>query len=245
MRSDEMITRTNVMEILKRFAREYRKTLGKAPGEIIIAGGGSIMLNYSFRDATQDLDVIIHAASGIKDVITRFADENHLPGNWMNTDFMKTSSYSDALTEVSRHYCWLNNQTLEIRTISGVYLIAMKIAAHRNYRNDISDVIGILTEEAESGNTISYDEIESAFQKLYGRSPDPEMREQISGLCGKNTEELRAFYNVQRKAEHSVAGRLVSYMENAVPVNTRNVEDITARIRKKMISSGDTSRERL
>ena len=28
------------------------KELGKVPGEIIIVGGGSIMLNYKFRDAT-------------------------------------------------------------------------------------------------------------------------------------------------------------------------------------------------
>ena len=79
MQSKEKITRANAMDIIRRFAKEYRKSLGKAPGEIIIVGGGSIMLNYRFRDATQDFDVILHAASGIKDVIVRFADENNLP----------------------------------------------------------------------------------------------------------------------------------------------------------------------
>ena len=103
MQSKDKITRANAMDIIKRFAKEYRKALGKAPAEIIIVGGGSIMLNYKFRDATQDFDVILHAASGIKDVITRFADKNNLPRDWMNTDFVKTASYSDALMEVSRH----------------------------------------------------------------------------------------------------------------------------------------------
>jgi hypothetical protein len=79
MQSKEKITRANAMDIIRRFAKEYRKTLGKAPGEIIIVGGGSIMLNYKFRDATQDFDVILRAASGIKDVISRFADDNNLP----------------------------------------------------------------------------------------------------------------------------------------------------------------------
>ena len=59
MQSKEMITRANAMDIIRRFAKEYRKTLGKAPGEFIIVGGGSIMLNYKFRDATQDFDVIL------------------------------------------------------------------------------------------------------------------------------------------------------------------------------------------
>ena len=160
MQSKGKITRENAMDIIRRFAREYRKTLGRAPAEIIIVGGGSIMLNYKFRDTTQDFDVILQAASGIKDVISKFADENNLPRDWMNTDFIKTASYSDVLIEISRHFCWLNNQTLEIRTVSGVYLIAMKMIAHRDYRNDISDAIGILIEEAEAGNHYSYDEIE-------------------------------------------------------------------------------------
>ena len=71
MQSKDKITRTNAMDIIKRFAKEYRKALGKAPAEIIIVGGGSIMLNYKFRDATQDFDVILRAASGIKDVILK------------------------------------------------------------------------------------------------------------------------------------------------------------------------------
>lgn len=50
MQSKEKITRANAMNIIRRFAKEYSKTLGKAPAEIIIVGGGSIMLNYKFRD---------------------------------------------------------------------------------------------------------------------------------------------------------------------------------------------------
>ena len=51
MQSKGKITRTNAMDIIRRFAKEYRKALGKAPG-------GSIMLNYQFRDATQDFDLL-------------------------------------------------------------------------------------------------------------------------------------------------------------------------------------------
>lgn len=59
MQSKEKITRTNALDIIRRFAKEYRKALGKASAEIIIVGGGSIMLNYKFRDATQDFDVCL------------------------------------------------------------------------------------------------------------------------------------------------------------------------------------------
>ncbi len=39
MQSKEKITRANAMNIIRRFAKEYSKTLGKAPAEIIIVGG--------------------------------------------------------------------------------------------------------------------------------------------------------------------------------------------------------------
>lgn len=222
------------MDIIRQFAKEYRKALGKAPCEIIIVGGGSIMLNYKFRDATQDLDVILRAASGIKDVIVRFADDNNLPRDWMNTDFVKTASYSDALMEVSRHYCWLNNQTLEIRTVSGVYLIAMKMIAHRDYRNDISDAIGIMIEESECGHTIAYEEIESAYQRLYKKLPESRIQKQFQELCSKSTDDLKAIFNSQKESESVVGDQLITYIEDGVPVNAKNVTDVAARIREKM-----------
>lgn len=234
MQSKEKITRANAMDIIRRFAKEYRKTLGKAPAEIIIVGGGSIMLNYKFRDATQAFNVILRAASGIRDVITRFADENNLPRDWMNTGFVKTASYSDVLAEVSRHYYWLNNKTLEIRTVSGIYLIAMKMIAHRDYRNDISDAIGILTEEAEAGNHYSYDEIEAACQKLYHEAPDPKTREQFRELCAKSVEELRNLYNSRKDSESFVGSQLISYIEDGFKPDTKNVTDVAARIRERM-----------
>lgn len=162
MRSEGKITRENAFDIIKKFAKEYRKELGKVPGEIIFVGGGSIMLNYKFRDATQDFDVILKTVSGVKDVIAKFADENDLPRDWMNSDFIKTASYSTVLSEVSKHFCTLNNGTLEIRTVAGVYLIAMKLMARRDYRNDISDAIGILIEERDAGKEIVFDDISKA-----------------------------------------------------------------------------------
>ena len=69
MQSKEKITRANAMNIIRRFAKEYSKTLGKAPAEIIIVGGGSIMLNYKFRDATHFLKMTILSKSLYKSKI--------------------------------------------------------------------------------------------------------------------------------------------------------------------------------
>lgn len=234
MPSDKKITRENALDIIKRFAKEYRKELGKVPGEIIIVGGGSIMLNYTFRDATQDFDVILKTVSGITDIIKKFADENGLPRDWMNTDFIKTSSYSDMLSEVSKHLWTLNNGTLEIRTVSGVYLIATKLIAHRDYRNDISDAIGILIEEREAGASITYDDIVKAYQKLYRRDIPEEIAEIVKEFSELPILELKEFYEKKRNSEQDIAGKILTYIDEGADINTRNVEDVIEAIKRKM-----------
>lgn len=236
MQSEKKITRENALEIIKKFAKEYRKELGKAPGEIIIVGGGSIMLNYKFREATQDFDVILRTVSGISDVITRFADENELPRDWMNSDFIKTTSYSAKLAEVSKHFCFFNNNTLEIRTVSGKYLIAMKIRAHREYRNDISDVAGILIEEREKGNIINFSDVENAYLFLYEDAIDSKVEKVVRELFDKDTDELKKKYAEQNESEVSIGTKVESYIDDGANINTRNVDDVIARIKEKMKS---------
>ena len=240
MRSKGKITRENAFDIIKQFAKEYRKELGKVPGEIIIVGGGSIMLNYKFRDATQDFDVILKTVSGVEDVIKKFADQNGLPRDWMNSDFVKTVSYSNVLSEVSKHYCTLNNGTLEIRTVSGVYLIAMKLRSHRDYRNDISDVIGVLMEEMESGNAISFDDIQNAYIRLYNDKLPDELTERMRQIGDMSVDELKTYFEKQNALEQEIGGKIVTYINEGANINTRNVEDVIARIKEKMKKSQDT-----
>lgn len=237
MQSEKKITRENALEIIKKFAKEYRKELGKADGEIIIVGGGSIMLNYKFRDATQDFDVILRTASGITDVITKFADDNGLSRDWMNSDFVKTTSYSPKLAEVSKHFCSLNNNSLEIRTVSGKYLIAMKIRAHREYRNDISDVVGILIEERECGNVLEYSDIAGAYHLLYEEDIDNDVDSIIKDLFNKSTNELKQIYVERNRNESGIGVKVVSYIDNGVEINTKNVDDVIAKIKEKINSS--------
>lgn len=232
--SDKAITRDNAFDIIKLFAKEYRKVFGKTPAEIIIVGGGSIMLNYKFRDATQDFDVILKAASGTQDIIKTFADNNGLPRDWMNSDFMKTESYSNVLSEVSKHYRTLNNGTLEIRTVSGVYLIAMKLRAHRAYRNDISDAVGIMIEETEAGNCISFEDICAAYTKLYNEQLDGQVADKMSNICGMTLLQMKEYYNKQNLSEREIKEHVVEYIRKGVSLNTKNVSDVIDRIRAKM-----------
>ena len=160
-------TRENLNTYLKELAKEFRKLSGTAmPAEIILIGGAAILAQYGFREMTYDIDAVILASSAMKEAVNRVGDKFGLPNGWLNTDFKKTKSYSDKLSEVSVYYKTFSN-ILAVRTIAAEYLIAMKLMSGRQYKNDLSDVVGILCEHKKSGNPIVREAIDKAVALLY------------------------------------------------------------------------------
>lgn len=135
--------------------------------ELILIGGASILVNYEFRNSTSDVDCIDVNNILMNDAIIKVAEKYDLPTDWINTDFKITKSYSDKLINYSTYYKTFGNGTLEIRTIKDEYLIAMKLVSGRKYKNDISDIIGIIS-EIKKERDISLSEIEKAVIDLYG-----------------------------------------------------------------------------
>ena len=89
------------------------------------------------------------------------------PNGWLNADFKNTSSYSPKLSQYSKYYRTYSN-VLNIRTISAEYLVAMKVMSGRRYKKDLSDIIGILSEQERIGEPLSYQQIDCAVRNLYG-----------------------------------------------------------------------------
>ena len=161
-------TKENVDGFLKELAKEYRKQVGKAmPAELILIGGASVLVNYGFRDMTTDIDALVRASSAMKDAIRLVGDRFSLPNDWLNADFRQTDSYSPRLPEFSVYYkTWSN--ILTVRTISAEYLVAMKLRSGRQYKSDLSDVIGILAEHEKKGAPLRMEQIQKAVSDLYG-----------------------------------------------------------------------------
>ena len=142
MSSDFIFTKENLDNCLRELGKEFRKLNGTAmKAEITLIGGAAILANYGFRDSTYDVDAIIQASSAMKDAVNRVGDKMGLPNGWLNADFTRTSSYSPKLTTFSTYYKTFSH-VLTVRTISGAYLVAMKLMAGRQYKNDISDIVG-------------------------------------------------------------------------------------------------------
>ena len=162
---------------------------------------------------TTDVDALLPDISIMKEAINHVGDELQLPNGWLNADFMKTSSYSKKLALYSVPYKTFY-QVLNVRLMTGEYLIAMKLRAGRRYKNDLSDIIGILSEHQARGIPISFEQIDKAVDNLYGgweQFPDGMLSYIQQAVV---IPDLVKAYEDIRKSEQQTETRLIQLEEN-------------------------------
>lgn len=225
--SDIPFTKDNLDGYLKELSKEFRKMNGsKIPAEIILIGGASVLINYGFREMTYDMDAIIQALSSMKDAVNHVGDRMGLPNGWLNTDFMKTTSYTPKLIQYSKYYKTFSN-VLKIRTVSAEYLVVMKLMAGRQYKNDLSDVVGILIEQKNAEKEISLESIKRAAGELYeGYENLPELSRNFIEAVYQNSD-LSALYEKIRDDEKQNKDILLEFQDDYPDVlNGDNLADI-------------------
>lgn len=232
--SSKSFTKENLDNILKELAKEYKKLGGKSmSAEIVLVGGAAILTNYGFRDMTTDVDAIIHATSSMKDAINIVGDKYGLPNKWLNTDFMRTSSYSSKLDEVSVYYKSFYG-VLTVRTIKDEYLIAMKLRAGRKYKNDLSDIIGILADHEFGEKPITMELVNKAVKILYGgwnEFPEDSKSFIENAISQGNYADI---YSSVKREEVSNKDILIDFEEKYDNVaNESNIDDILKTLKAK------------
>ena len=229
------LTKKNLDLYLKEVAKEYRKlNRNGMHAEIIIVGGGSILINYSFRLSTTDIDAYTQASASLKEAVNRVSDKHDLPNGWLNSDFLRTESYSDKLVQYSEYYKTFYKM-VDIRTITREYLIAMKLKSGRKYKNDLSDIVGILDEHIQRNDSISFEQIQKAYEQLYGSwdTLPNDTTVFISSLF-KNTSNIHDVYEATRQLENDAKEILIDFEENYPGVTTvSNVDSILESLKKK------------
>lgn len=227
-------TRDNIDTYLKAVSKEYRKISGKdVPAEMILIGGASVLINYGFRNMTTDIDAMILAASSMKDAINIVGDRFNLPNGWLNADFENTSSYTPKLVQYSEYYRTFSN-IVSIRTVSAEYLVAMKLRSGRLYKNDLSDILGILAEHEKRNAPLNMEQIRSAFTDLYG---DWDQIPDNSRIFIENAMKNGSF--TKQYAETIInekeTNRLLYGFEEKYPgsVNSANIDEILSMLRSK------------
>lgn len=229
-------TGENLDIYLRELAKEYKKITGKMmPAEIILIGGAAVLANYGFRTMTYDMDAIIRASSAMKEAINRVGDRLKLPNGWLNSDFMKTTSYSTKISMYSVYYKTFS-RILTVRTVSAEYLIAMKLMAGRKYKNDLSDVIGILNEHQNRMQPIYKEMIRKAVENLYGNYQVlPEESRIFLDMIYEHSD-LHDLYEKYRLEEVENKNVLLDFGENYPGVvNKNNINDILQTLKSKRL----------
>ena len=187
---DVPFTKENVELSLKEIAKELKKRGRGASAEIILVGGASIIVNYSFRYSSYDIDAMYSTPSLMKEVINAVGDKQGLPNGWLNDDFKNTASYSDKIVQYSEYYKTFSN-VLSVRTVRAEYLIAMKLVSGRQYKKDLSDIAGIVYEQSLLGKPITYEMVDTAVKNLYGNW------DKISDVSKETLEKILSYENLQ------------------------------------------------
>ena len=113
----------------------------------------------------------------------------------------------------------------------------MKMVAARSYRNDISDIIGILLYAQKAGNRITMEQIDHALSVLYD-NPEGIVREelfrQVERYTNMDCSDLYTAYWEMKDKEKRTKEDIVEISEKYPDVVAeKSVESIIEEIRKK------------
>ena len=62
-----------------------------------------------------------------------------------------------------------------------------------------------------------------------------EIEETVKTLTNLQLTELKDLYEQQKKSEQGLGEKIITYIDDGAEINTRNVEDVIAAIKRKMI----------
>lgn len=229
------LSRSDIDLYLKELAKEYKKRSGKGiPAEIVLVGGASVLINYGFRQMTTDVDAMYEAATSIKEDINSVGDKFELPRGWLNTDFIKTESYTPDIRRFATHYKSFY-QVMHVYTVKAEYLVAMKLRSGRLYKHDMSDVLGILHEHNKKGDPLTFEMIKKAVVDLYGDwNCIPEQSKDFIESMLTDEAYIEKFEEI-REQEKANKNALISFeKDNPSFVNQSNVDDVMQFLIEKM-----------
>ena len=137
-----MLTRQDILDALRRLdeiARERGVMI-----DIAIYGGAALSLTYDIRDATRDVDAVVHRHTEfLREATDTIAAEKNWPGDWLNDGVKGFLSAKEALQALPG-FPGTATAGLRIYTPTPEYLFAMKCLAMRpegiDGSHDISDI---------------------------------------------------------------------------------------------------------
>lgn len=163
------MNKPTILEALRRLG-----ALAQAEGirlEVSIYGGAAFLLAYDSREATKDIDALLHPREEGEKLAMRVAHDLDLPEDWLNSE---VAQFISPKVESKRRLAEIEAATgLTVHVPGAEYLLAMKALACRRpigaYRGDLDDLAFLIRKL----DIRSLDPIERAIDRFY---PDDVIR---------------------------------------------------------------------
>ena len=160
------LNKNNIDEILTTLGDYYDEMHGKEEIHLYIVGGAAVVLNFTFRKSTIDIDALYMNNVIFNEAIEKTAQHYKLPYDWLNQEFKNTPSYSDKINCNSVFYKKFGNN-IKVYVLPPKYLIAMKLKSSRPTGGDLEDIIMMIYEMRYNDVHIEYEEVIKAYEDLY------------------------------------------------------------------------------
>ena len=166
MLHSKLIQKNDIDTIFNALAKEYELLGGNKSIDIYLVGGASIILNFSYRMSTLDIDAYFKEDLILNAAIKKVSEKLSLPDDWINQDFINTPSFSPRIIEKEKFFSKYGNY-ISVFFLEAKYLIAMKLKSSRPTGGDLDDIIMMIYELRYKGATITFNEIIDAYKDLY------------------------------------------------------------------------------
>lgn len=128
--------------------------------KMLIVGGSALAIKHGFR-GTVDIDSEIRCRHPVKDCIESAAEKLGIPKDFINENFMKSSSYSRHLWDNAVIVKQYGN--ISVYVVSDTDQLCMKMVSARN--KDIKDMLLLAEKAVRAG--IRFSDVEARIQELY------------------------------------------------------------------------------
>lgn len=154
------IYKDNIKWLVNEFLKEFGVKYPNVSLKMLIVGGSALAIKYGIR-GTVDIDADIKTEKGIKRLIKSVADRLGVYDDFINCDFMYSTSYSKHLW--SDAILLYKNTLYEIYVVSDLSQLCMKIVSGR--RKDYEDLKCILFSLIQKG--YRFGQVERRLEELY------------------------------------------------------------------------------
>ena len=135
--------------------------------DLYVVGGDCIVVTLHSRESTMNIDALWQKSGVVQDAINAVGDSNGLGHTWCNSDFKRTTSYTNKILLHSKLYREMDR--LRVYMAKPELLLAMKLISFRVTKpQDIEDAKELVQYLRNKGTDVTSAYLYGLVTKFYG-----------------------------------------------------------------------------